>query len=834
MGRETARESLGSRLKAMVAGFRGRATSRTTPTSDQVTFRLMYGRFREILGLNDGILGLIADIEDRLMGSRPFSLEVMISRVRKAAMDVFVMVKNLNQIAGARHHGLYDALYRIHSELEAAIGPRPLTEAPLVLRIADLRAADAPRAGAKMANLGEVAGCCGLPVPEGFAVTTVAVVRFLESNALWGCCQRLEGILELEGAAALATACDDVRSAILASQVPEDMAAAISEAFDATFSEAQASVAVRSSAVGEDSASASHAGLYETELNVDRPRLLDAYRKVVASAFSPTAVVYRFERGLASWESLMAVGCLRMVVPRCAGIAYSRPPDDTGADAVVVSVTAGLADRLAAGAEGAEISVVVPRHVDRIQSALLGSEELRALVQVARGLEDHFGVPQDIEWAIDQAGRLVILQTRPMVAIDAEDAATVEVPPDRQALLAGGFTGCPGVGFGPVVRITSDGDLARFPEGGVLLARHSSPVFARAMGRCAAIVTDVGVPTGHMASLAREFGIPAIVGMAGATAALQPGQFVTVDATACRVFAGAITAPGIQRQGRRPLTDSPALARLRRMGRLVTPLSLTDPAAPEFSPDGCRSLHDITRLVHERAYEVMFHYGDMAREDRHHSATLDARLPILVRVFDVGNGISVERTGAPRVTPAEIVSVPMAAFLEGLLEPGIRWDRPRPVSPRGFLSVLGEGLAAPPAEALQVGRVSYAIVSDRYMNFSTKAGYHFSTVDTYCGRSQNKNYIHFRFHGGGADLGRRERRVRFLSAVLRALDFHVQVRGDLLTARLDKYAGEAIRGRLMDLGRLTLCARQLDMLMDSDASPDHFARAFLGREWEKF
>ena len=120
------------------------------------------------------------------------------------------------------------------------------------------------------------------------------------------------------------------------------------------------------------------------------------------------------------------------------------------------------------------------------------------------------------------------------------------------------------------------------------------------------------------------------------------------------------------------------------------------------------------------------------------------------------------------------------------------------------------------------------------MNFSTKAGYHFSTVDTYCGESQNKNYVHFRFSGGAADSERRERRVRFLRTVLTALDFKVQTRGDFLTARLDKYGAETIRARLVDLGHLTLCARQLDMLMGSDSSPDFFARAFLAGEWEKF
>jgi len=196
--------------------------------------------------------------------------------------------------------------------------------------------------------------------------------------------------------------------------------------------------------------------------------------------------------------------------------------------------------------------------------------------------------------------------------------------------------------------------------------------------------------------------------------------------------------------------------------------------------------------------------------------------------------MAAEAAGMESVTPDQITCVPLRAFLAGMLEERIRWNQPRPVSMRGFLSVLGESISGPPAESRQIGRLSYAIASDRYMNFSTKAGYHFSTVDTYCGESQNKNYVHFRFSGGAADPERRERRIRFLKTVLLALDFKVQARGDLLTARLDKYGAETIRARLVALGHLTLCARQLDMLMSSEASPDFFARAFLAGEWEKF
>jgi pyruvate,water dikinase len=266
----------------------------------------------------------------------------------------------------------------------------------------------------------------------------------------------------------------------------------------------------------------------------------------------------------------------------------------------------------------------------------------------------------------------------------------------------------------------------------------------------------------------------------------------------------------------------------------VTPLRLVNPQSPEFTAAQCQSLHDLTRFIHEKAYHAMFRIGDQAAEKNPEAFTIEAELPLTIRVFDLGGGLREGAGASGTLKPEDVLSVPMLSFLEGLLDKRISWSRPRPLSAKGFLSVLGQGLAGPPPQAQGVGSASYAVISDRYMNFSTKAGYHFSTVDVYCGHSQNKNYVHFRFAGGGAGEERRLRRVRFLADVLGSLDFKVQLRGDHLVARLEKYEHDFIKARLTDLGRLTMCARQLDMLMDSEESPGFFARIFLKGELERF
>jgi pyruvate,water dikinase len=276
------------------------------------------------------------------------------------------------------------------------------------------------------------------------------------------------------------------------------------------------------------------------------------------------------------------------------------------------------------------------------------------------------------------------------------------------------------------------------------------------------------------------------------------------------------------------------MQKLRAVSQQVAPLYLVDSASPEFVAERCQTVHDITRFIHEKVFEDMFHLGDTTVHPAQHFSILKDFLPYTVRVLDLGGGVSHAAPRTNELSRADIESVPMTAFVKGLFDSRIARGQPRALSATGYLSVLGESIAGPPAEAKGVGGASFAIISDRYMNFSTRAGYHFSTVDTYCGKSINKNYIHFRFEGGGASETRRQRRCQFLFMVLQNLNFEVKQLSNAVVGRLEKYDQEFIKTRLTDLGRLTICSRQLDMLMDSNQSADFFAQAFLEGRSEVF
>ena len=794
----------------------------------------------EILAGNDRTLDLFANIDDMVSGRTSANLKTVARQAHRAIYEVGLLCELLGRMTEGRFKNLLPALDNIVTQLDRVLpANREPIAVPLVVPIHEVRAGHTRLCGGKAALLGEAWWrMAGVEIPDGFVITTAAFAHFMNHNDLWPNVDRLVALHRARDREGLAEACHTLESAIFAAEIPAHVLGAIEDAFENMASKGVTSVAMRSSAIGEDS-EASHAGQYHTELCVERGDLMSAYRKVLASAFSMPAVMYRADHGLSAAEIMMAVLCLRMLTPRCSGVLFTRDFHNPQADRVVIGATSGIASGIASGEQSA-VEIVSDANANLLEGVdtLLGSD-LARLVRAGRGLERTFGSPQDIEWAIEPDGCLYILQSRPMVFAkhSTKDAATVGE--GLTPILSSGLCACSGTASGVVTHFRNSEDLGRVGQNTVLVARHSTPSLSSIMTSCAAIVTEVGSPTGHMAILAREYDVPCIVNAHGALDALLADTHVTVDAGRCCVFQGALPVPNRQTRLRPEpdgaLSDSSrSPEHFERIAALVTPLRLTDPQSPLFAPEECRSLHDITRFVHEKTFGSIFDLAKVADMDSHHATELDIPLPFKVLLFDVGGGVDTELAKGAPVSRNHIRSVPLLAFMEGLLEPRIRWDQPRPVSSTGFLSVVGESMTGPPPEAQQIGRTSYVVISDEYMNFNTKAGYHFSTVDSFCSQVLNRNYIHFRFAGGGAAIERRTRRTRFLNLVLDALDFQSRQRGDILWARLDKWDAEVTRQRLMLLGRLTMITRQMDMLMDSDASPAFFAKAFLSDQIESF
>jgi pyruvate,water dikinase len=233
------------------------------------------------------------------------------------------------------------------------------------------------------------------------------------------------------------------------------------------------------------------------------------------------------------------------------------------------------------------------------------------------------------------------------------------------------------------------------------------------------------------------------------------------------------------------------------------------------------------RFVHELSYSEMFQLSDLVSYREGGAVKLDAHLPIDLHLIDLGGGLTGVSERAKKVPLDAVSSAPLQALLRGMTREDLSHQQPRPIELSGFFSVMREQMLGPADYGERFGDRSYAIISDKYLNFSSRVGFHYSVLDSYCGQTINKNYITFSFTGGAADDVRRNRRARAIALVLQKLDFAVEVRGDRVDARFQKYERPVIEEKLDMVGRLLQFTRQMDMLMKHEATVPAIAESFL-------
>ncbi len=825
-------------------------------------FRFKYGLFKELLNSNTQLLNIITDMEEKLKGHQLFGMSYIRANASRAVFHAFRMVKSLDVLSGHRYSQLYPVLEEIHQKIKAELETkREGTAAALVLPYAAIFKEMVDVVGGKNAHLGEAQNRLQLPVPLGFAITTNAYDAFLAHNDLVEEINKRKLAIDINDVESIRQTSEEIQALIIAAQMPPALEQAILEAYEDMARQLGRGealrVSLRSSAIGEDS-DLSYAGQYLTALNVTADRLLSTYKTIVASLYTPQAISYRLVKGIRDEDTAMSVACLQMVDAKASGVMYSRHPVRILEDNIIINAVWGLGPYVVEGiltpdtyivAKDADFTIlstqVMPKPVQLVNNPTGGVEErpvppenqeapcltpeqMQTLASYALQLEKHYGVPQDIEWALDQEDRLLILQSRPL-RLKKPTAGDVQAIPRLEGyplLVEGGAVACAGVGCGPAYYVRDLADLKDFPDGGVLVANHSSPQFVIVMGRAAGIVADHGSVSGHMAALTREFGVPTILGAEGASKAIAPGTEVTVDAYSGRVYQGRVRELlELQQPRETHMQGTPVYQTLRRVADLVIPLNLVDPQAPTFTAENCQTLHDISRFVHENSYKVMFQVSDLVSYEKGGAVKLTAPIPLDLYIVDLGEGLRDRDPRETTVTVANIASVPFQALLQGMLHPDLQGIEPRPIHVSGLLAVMREQMLAPVGD--RFGDRSYAVISGKYLNFSSRVGYHYSVLDAYCGNTINNNYITFSFKGGAADDVRRNRRVRAIARVLEHYDFAVAVKGDQVQARFLKYPCPVIAEKLEMIGRLLLFTRQMDMLMNSEYSVELVVQNFL-------
>jgi len=842
-------------ILARLFGKRGGIDAEMSVEDLRAAFTSRYHNFKLLLTSNNKALEIMSDLEKALHGSNTFGMSFVRSRCTAVSVNVFRIVKHLDQLAPNKYAELYDRFKIIQERINHALeSKKVLTGDQLVIPLRSIDRNMADQVGNKMANVAEIKNQIGLPVPAGFVISALAYEKFIQHNDLQVEIDRRIQATDSDGIDDLYKLSADIQQLIIRASVPADLEKAILEAYGEIEQEVGAGIKVslRSSALGEDAAGTSFAGQFRSDLNVSPDHIMNSYKAVVASKYGLPAITYRMNRGIPDEDVSMCVGCMVMVDAVAGGVMYSSNPFDFSDKSIFINSVWGLPKAVVDGSVDPDLFVIstgslskiVRKEIkskdvefrcypdegvcrtelagDRRSEQSISDEHAMELAYMAVRLEGYYGSPQDIEWAMAPDSSILILQCRPLQHIEVESTTIGDVEDtdsEARVITRGGITASPGVACGPVYLVKNDVDKLKFPEGGILVTAQSLPRWAPLLSTAAAVVTGLGGVAGHLANVAREFGVPALFGVSGATDIFRNGEIVTVDANGLKIYKGRVESLLSRQSNRKNLMEgSPVYDILKSASQHIVPLNLLDPDSHEFHPRKCETLHDITRFCHEKSVHEMFNFGKEHHFSERSSKQLMCRVPMQWWIINLDDGFK-EDVDGKFVNLDNIASIPMLSIWEGVV--AVPWEGPPPVDASGFMSVLMQATANPaldPAMRSPYAARNYFMLSRNFCSLTSRFGFHFSTVEALVSDRAMENYISFSFKGGAADYPRRVRRAVFVAHILAEFGFRTEVKEDSTLARIEGMDAEFMKERLRIIGYLIIHTRQLDMVMSNEAS----------------
>ncbi len=444
---------------------------------------------------------------------------------------------------------------------------------------------DVPLVGGKGANLGEMTNA-GIPVPPGFCVTAEAYKYFVENVKVEEGKTLQEWIMDIiaqtnvDDSKQLQENTAKIRQKIIELPMLPEIAEEIERAYkelSQRFGKEAVYVAVRSSATAEDLPEASFAGQQETYLDVyGVDDVIDKVKRCWASLWTARATFYRAKQGFDHSKVYLSAVVQKMVNSKTSGVMFTANPVTNNRNEIMINASWGLGEAVVSGSvtpdeyiveKGtwkikekfiAKKEVMVVRNPETgkgtvyvkvaeylgpewVEKQVLTDEQIIEVAKIGAKIEEHYGWPQDIEWAYDaDDGKLYIVQSRPITTLKEETTAAEAAETEEAEVILKGLGASPGIGAGRVVVIFDASEIDKVKEGDVLVTTMTNPDMVPAMKRASAIVTDEGGRTSHAAIVSRELGIPAVVGTKEATKKLKTGDYVTVDGTRGVVYKGIV------------------------------------------------------------------------------------------------------------------------------------------------------------------------------------------------------------------------------------------------------------------------------------------------------
>ncbi|MCL5991291.1 MAG: PEP-utilizing enzyme [Bacteroidetes bacterium] len=819
-----------------------------------------FDAFMSVLESNNQALKIISDIEEKTTGEFIYDINYINNSIENLNKILESLIAHLIELGGKEYESLGEKFKNIQKEILNELSEKSvIPKDEFTIPFSQLDKNKSSSVGSKNAQLGELRNILNIPVPDGFAVSAWAYKYFLDSNDLQNKITNILKNVDIKNYSGLEKISNDISSLILNSEIPEDLSQTILNSHDnlmesVTLSEVGASpiqnlVSVRSSAIGEDS-KLSFAGQYSTCLGVKKENLIGAYLKVIASKFSPKAIYYYLSHELAESDLAMSIGCVSMVNARSSGVIYTSNPVNPDDNNLLINSIFGIGKLLVDGTitpdqfivskSNYEIVGDIPAYKEKklilnkdgdvsIQEIpesnrndlSANNEEIRKLAELAIKIEEHYGCPQDIEWAIDENNNQYILQTRPLNVIKKKLLKESIDTSNFNFITKSGTTASPGAGIGTVHHVKNTNDLESVPESAVIVAEYPFPGLITALSRASALITKVGGVASHLITIAREYRIPTIVGF-NEIEKLVNGTIVTVDAANCIIYKDSIPELADALKPDNDFEyDITSFNILEKISGKIAPINLTDSRSPDFIIENCKTVHDILRFAHQKAIEEMFSSAkNFKGETIPYHLKSDIPLPVDIISIDESYLTNKKRN----IAFENINSVPFESFWEGI--ENIGWTLP-PAAPdmKSFMTVMATDLTTQKKSGF--AEKSYVICSKEYMVLSLRMGYHFSTIEAMCTEIPNKNFIRLRFKEGGATFERRLRRIKLLESILSKLGFECSSKGDAFESEISYLQKDILQNRLFALGQLTMLTKQLDMALSDDYEMESYKKDIL-------
>ncbi|MDR3629183.1 MAG: PEP/pyruvate-binding domain-containing protein [Desulfocapsaceae bacterium] len=837
-------------------------------TQGETALKKKYNEFLSVLLENEQSLDLMTRLEVKLYNSQLISLPYLKGMIGNLSKRIANIIESVIQLSGGEYVALRDTYGRLDRDIRYVLTGR--TEpiyTPIIIPLEAVGKELADKVGNKMANLGEMRNRCGQTIPVGFAATACAYTHFIEYNDLSAKIDEVLSELGPDDNFQLLEAENTIKNLFLQAKIPPEIEQVILHEAEKLEKERGRPLfwAVRSSAIGEDLAESSFAGQFSTVLNVPTDRLLHTYKEVAASKYNAQVIVYQRMKNIHDGDVTMSVGFMEMIDPVCSGVAYSLNPVRPDNQEMVINAVWGIGELLVDGSVSADMyvlkrdsgfplvheetaekaicltgrqggglqQVVMPE--GKSNSRCLNKDQLERLADMAMRIEGHLQGPQDIEWCFDHQDTLYMLQARPLRICEKAEPANPAVPVEAVIVASQTQPISSGVGWGKVFKATSIHDLTSLPQGAILVLKHSSPRFIGALRKTAAVIIENGNWTDHMASVVREFRVPCLVRVAGIFDSLQNGQDITVDADEGIIYAGIVST--LQSRTMTSFQDKSVSISMTESHRLIKniaeyifPLHLTDPRRDDFSPEACRSWHDILRFCHETALNEMFLLKEKSGfRSARNIFRVKTNLPITLYVFDILGNV-IQGNHRDGITAEDIQSRPFQRLWEGMTAPEVNWRGPdRRMETKDLVSAM---LRAPMSAAAQpVDTKSYAVAAPWYLNMSLSMGYHYIVLDCYLSDDAFNNYISLSFKGGAAEARKRSLRVAFVAEILKHMDFNVTTSNDFLKARLKAESAEELGKKLNTIGHMLGVTRLLDLAMEDESMVENCVARFEAHDY---